>query len=86
MNRKQRRALEKEMGKKKTQDITEMMSMFDQLPDECNACTAPFDKTDRKMVSTWNVVVRQPDTVRLYCPDCWKMAMKVVSELGSNER
>jgi len=84
MNRKQRRALEKEMGKKKTQDITEMMGMFDQLPDECGACTTPFDKTSREMVSTWNVVVRKPNTVRLYCPDCWQMAMKLVSEVESS--
>ena len=54
--------------------------MFDKLPDECLACTKPFDKTNKEMVFTWNVVVRNEDTVRLYCPDCWNMARQVVEQ------
>jgi len=86
MNRKQRRALEKEMGKSRAKDMSQTLSQFEQLPDECLACTKSFDKKDRKMVNTWHVVVREPDTVRLYCPDCWKMAMKVITDMENSSR
>ena len=59
-------------------DISEKIGAFSNLPDECTACTIPFDKTDREQVNSWNVVVRDTDTVRLYCPDCWNSAMEVV--------
>ena len=51
------------------------------MPDECSACTKPFDKKDREMVMSWSVVVRNDDeTVRLYCPTCWDTAQKVVAD------
>jgi predicted phosphohydrolase len=77
MNRKQRRA-RSSAQKKATKDVSEKIAMFDKIPDECSACLKPFDKKDRKMVSTWNVVVREQTTVRLYCPDCWSMATGAV--------
>jgi hypothetical protein len=76
MNRKQRRAMEKKVGKENSQNLAEKIFQFEQLPDECLACLKPFDKANRQMVTTWNVVVRDKDTVRLYCPDCWQMATK----------
>ena len=76
MNRKQRRAAKSN----KQTEVSEMLNMFDKLPDECLACTKPFDKTNKEMVFTWNVVVRNEDTVRLYCPDCWNMARQVVEQ------
>ena len=83
MNRKQRRALDKmqRSQNKQEQKLAEKISQFQSLPDECLACTKPFDKTNKEMVKTWNVVVRNDkDTVRLYCPDCWSMATKVATE------
>ena len=81
MNRKQRRALEKRLNADSSQNIAEKISQFQSMPDECLACTKPFDKMNKEMVKTWNVVVRSDkETVRLYCPDCWKMATKVAAE------
>ena len=55
--------------------------MFDKIPDKCSACEEPFDKKNRDMVSTWNVVVRaEEEVVRLYCPTCWTTATNVIKE------
>ena len=79
MNRKQRRAMEKKMGKENSQKLAEKIFQFDQLPDACLACTKPYDKKSKKMASTWNVVAAT-DAVRLYCPECWETARRVVKE------
>ena len=81
MNRAQRRAQKKKSGKKNSPDKT--IGMFELLPDQCSACLAPYDKKDKKMVTTWNVVVREKEKiVRLYCPTCWNTAKKVIKENG----
>ncbi len=80
MNRKQRRALDKQLGKDSTKELSDKVTQFQSLPDMCLACEKPFDKKNKKMVKTWNVVVRDEDTVRLYCPDCWTMAHKLINE------
>ena len=79
MNRKQRREMEKKLGKDNSQKLAEKIFQFQNLPDNCLACTAPYDKTNKKMARTWNVVVDN-DNVRLYCPKCWSMARKVAKE------
>ena len=76
MNRKQRRAMGIKGGEQK--EVSETLAMFDKLPDECTACLKPFSKKSREMAMTWNVVVRDESTVRLYCPDCWNTAMSAV--------
>ena len=84
MNRKQRRAAKRELKKQPGAEeaLAEKMMMFDQTPDECSACTEPFDKKDREMVMSWNVVVREKEKiVRLYCPRCWEGAQKAVTQL-----
>ena len=80
MNRKDRRAMEKKMGKENSQKIAEKIFQFDQLPEECLTCLKPYDKTDKQMAMTWNVVVQDKETVRLYCPDCWQMAKNLIAE------
>jgi ribosomal protein L44E len=84
MNRKERRREEKLKKKMSTeeQNLSEKISFFSQLEDECLACAKPFDKQDREMVQSWNVVVREDKdpAVRLYCPDCWQKAQNVVKE------
>lgn len=80
MNRKERRAMQKKMGKESSQKIAEKIFQFDQLPEECLTCLKPYDKTNKQMALTWNVVVQDKDTVRLYCPDCWQMAQRLISE------
>ena len=56
--------------------------MFGKLPEKCTACERLFDKKDKEMAKTWNVVVRKEDEdnpVRLYCPTCWETAQEVIT-------
>ena len=80
MNRKQRRAMEKKLGKKNSQKLAEKIFQFDQLPTECLACLKPFDRNSKEMTSSWNVIVRDEKTVRLYCPECWDAARGIVTK------
>ena len=81
MNRKQRRAAAKLEKKSGNPDLADKMNIYSQLPDECSMCEAEFDKKDRKMLSEWNVVVREQEgMVRLYCPSCWGAAQRLVKK------
>ena len=80
MNRKQRREMQKKMGKENSQKLAEKIFQFDKLPEMCLACTKPFDKQNKEMARTWNVVVATADTVRLYCPECWSTAQEVIKD------
>ncbi len=57
MNRKQRRAMEAQAkkGDNAEETLATQAALFSKLPEECTACEAPFDKTDKEMVSTWRV-------------------------------
>ena len=82
MNRSQRRAAAKAAKKDGNKELSEKISLFNQLPDECLTCRKPFDKQDKQMVMDWNVVIREKEKiVRLYCPECWDKAKKLVEEL-----
>jgi Zn finger protein HypA/HybF involved in hydrogenase expression len=81
MNRQQRRAMNKHMGKDATENLTEKISQFGNLPQQCNACNEPFNKKDKDMVNSWSVVVKQ-EVVRLFCPHCIQKTQKVLE----NER
>ena len=80
MNRKQRRAMEKKVGKENSQKLAEKFLQLDQLPAECLACLKPFDKKSKEMAMTWNVVIRDENTVRLYCPNCWDTAQEIIAK------
>ena len=68
-----RKEAEKEMAKK--------VNMFDRLPDKCMTCEKDFDKTDKEMVSSWYVIVREEEKrVNLYCPPCWAQALEIVND------
>jgi len=84
MNRKQRRAQKRALQKQEgdSEAIDEKMVLFGKLPAECAACTGAFDKNDRDMVMSWNVIVREKEEiVRLYCPSCWEAAQKAVKQV-----
>jgi len=84
MNREQRRAAAKEAKKNGNPELEQKIGLFSKLPDECLTCQKPFDKTDKKMVMSWNVVVReQEEVVNLYCPDCWAKAIEIVEDFKS---
>ena len=82
MNRAQRRAAAKAAKKSGDKELSEKIFLFEQMPNECSACVEPFDKTDKDMVRSWNVVVREEEkVVRLYCPSCWGKAKTLIEEL-----
>ena len=67
-------------------EVKEKLGMFDKLGEECLACKDKFDKTNREMVESWNVVVREGEgKVNLYCPKCWDFAQKIVKEVFNEQ-
>jgi Zn finger protein HypA/HybF involved in hydrogenase expression len=82
-----RKAKNKKKNKQAEKDLKQKLGLFDQLPEECLACAEPFDRENREQVMSWNVVVkRDPDVVRLYCPDCWSKAVSVVQDFDKRIR
>lgn len=82
MNRTQRRAKAKKERRenKRPKVLKDAVGMFELLPDCCSSCAKSYDKKNRKMVMSWNVVVREEEKiVRLYCPTCWNTAKQVIS-------
>jgi hypothetical protein len=56
--------------------------MVDKIPEECNACLSPFDRTNPDQLSTWRIVVRKKQKkVNLYCPPCWDGAVEMVKDI-----
>ena len=81
MNRQQRRAAAKQAGKEGNKELETKIALFGKLPDECLTCEKPFDKTNKDMVMSWNVVVHgDQEVVRLYCPECWSKAMEITED------
>ena len=71
--------------KQAEKELQQKVGMFDKLPDACDACKKTFDKKDKSMVQSWNVVVREAEgAVRLYCPECWNSARKAIDEVMKN--
>ena len=82
MNRKQRRAAAKEAKNDGQEDLSEKIVLFGKLGDACLVCEKPFDKKNKEMVMSWSVVVRKEEgVVRLYCPECWEKAKKIIKEV-----
>ena len=83
MNRKQRRTLQKKLKHEANEKLSEKISLFNQLEEECLACTKTFDKSNKDMVTSWQVVVREESNqVRLFCPDCLEKTQKVIEKYG----
>ena len=77
--------LQRKKEKDANDEVKETLGLFDKIPEECLTCRKSFDKKSKKMVSEWQVVVRKKEQkVRLYCPDCWSTAIKIVKEYGEN--
>ena len=73
MNRKERRALEKQMGKDNVEKVNLMLS----LPEKCLTCDQKFDKKSKEMAMSWFVeVFNQQRRVELYCPQCQEKRKK----------
>ena len=83
MNREQRRAAAKQAGKEGNKELETKIALFGKLPDECLTCEKPFDKTNKDMVMSWNVVVHgDQEVVRLYCPECWSKALEITEDFS----
>ena len=83
MNRKQKRALQKNVKSDVVEDVANKVAQFNKLPEFCMACKKEFDKKDREMISTWSVVVKQ-DVVRLFCPECIKKTQEALNASQTN--
>jgi len=85
MNRKERRKAKK-VEKKLTSEernLSQKIFLFDRLPSQCNTCEEAFDKSNKDMVTSWKVVVREEQNqVRLFCPNCLKKTQKVIEKYG----
>ena len=71
-------------GRKKLaeKEMATKVAMFGELGESCLICEKEFDKTDKEMVSSWYVVVReQENKVNLYCPPCWEAALQNIKEI-----
>jgi Zn finger protein HypA/HybF involved in hydrogenase expression len=81
MNRKQRRTLQKHVGATAQEKMSQQVTQFGKLPKKCMTCDNAFDKKDKEMIESWNVVVRQEE-VRLFCPECIKKTQEVLEDVG----
>ena len=82
MKRRLRKNKNRKKKKRAEKELQEKMNMFDKLSDACDACEKTFDKRDKSMVQSWSVVVKEAEgVVRLYCPNCWGMAIKLIKEV-----
>ena len=80
-----RRKIERSKKKQKQKDIKEKMGLFDKIPDCCLVCEKAFDKKDKEMIMTWNVIVRdQEKKVNLYCPSCWDKANEILEDFKNH--
>jgi len=76
------RKLKRKQKKKAEKELKKHLSLFDKMGGECAACQKPFDSKSREHVNTWSVVVRKEQSiVRLYCPECWGMARKIIEQM-----
>ena len=73
--------------KRAKKEIKQQLTMFDKIGQSCSMCDKPFDKKLKEHVTTWNVVVREKEkVVRLYCPECWDKANKMIEEIQNDLR
>ena len=86
LSRKIARNKEKKEKKESKKALSQKLNMFDRIPTNCLTCEGEFDKTNKEQVMSWNVVIRQDEgKVRLYCPECWEKAQKLVEEYYENK-
>jgi len=85
MNREQRRALRKKKLSEEEQKLSDKIFLFEKLPDKCNACEESFDKTNKAMVQSWSVVIRNKnERVTLFCPECIDKMKTYMEEKASD--
>jgi hypothetical protein len=87
IKRKMSRTKAKREKKEFEKVMKQQLMMFDKMGTECSACSDPYDKKSKEHATTWKVVVREKEEiVRLYCPDCWGRANKIIKEFNDDFR
>jgi len=87
LKRKMLRNKTKRLKKDIQKQMKRQLTMFDKLKDECAMCETPFDKSSKEHAENWKVVVREKEeVVRLYCPECWDKANKLIKEIQDDLR
>jgi len=85
LKRKIARTRAKREKKEFEKQLKRQLMMFDKLDISCAMCKKLFDKKSKEDVMTWKVVVREKeDIVRLYCPECWDKANKLIKEIQND--
>ena len=84
MNRKARRTLKRHVGGDAQERMATQMEQFGKMPEACDACREPFDKTDKDLRNSWRVVVKQ-EVVRLFCPDCIEKTQEIIENARSKD-
>ena len=80
--RKIRREQAKQKKKEAQKDMNQKVALFGNLGESCLICDKPFDKTDKEMVKSWYVIIREAEEkVNLYCPPCWESATQKIKEI-----
>ena len=80
LKRAKKKKKDKKVSEEQQRHLAKQMNMFDRLPDSCSACKKEFPKT-RQAHTTWKVLVRtEKQQVRLFCPECQKLANKLAEE------
>ena len=72
--------IKRQRQKEAQKELKKKVGLFNQLGEQCLVCQKDFDKKNKEMVMTWSVVVKK-DAVRLYCPECWDRANKLIEEI-----
>jgi hypothetical protein len=72
--------IQRQKKKEAEKEFKKKVGLFSKLEDHCLVCQKDFDKKNKEMVMTWSVVVKE-ETVRLYCPECWDRANKLIKEI-----
>ena len=80
-----KRKIQRKKRKNKSQasqgKMAETIGLFGKLPDHCLACKMLYDKKNKLMASKWRVMVdSKKEEVKLYCPQCWAIAMQMIEE------
>ena len=82
LGRKIRRSQVKRKKKEAQKDMNQKVALFQNIGEGCLVCDEPFDKTDKDMVKSWYVIVREvQEKVNLYCPPCWDSALQKIKDI-----
>jgi len=83
VNREQRRKLKK--NNKGNEQLAEKVEQFGHRPNNCSACSAPFDAKSKEHAMTWRVVVyEEPIRVSLFCPECIDKTKQIFNKKGDS--